>query len=78
LVVTSNYVPRDLMAPDQRHQTMELTALLRRFEVVHIDELLQRENIKLRSKDELKALKKARNADFSACFESTVPQTVQE
>ncbi len=74
LIVTSNYTPNELMAPDTRFMGTELGALLRRFEVVQIDDLLRREGLKLRPKEELKELKKARNADFGACFEEITPQ----
>lgn len=68
LIVTSNYTPHDLMAPDARYPSQELAALTRRFEVIHIRDLLTREGLKLRDKEELKALKKNKNADFEACF----------
>jgi hypothetical protein len=68
LIVTSNYMPKDLMPLDQRHPVTEYEALARRFEIVHIEDLLKRENLELKTKDELKELKKKKNADFSLCF----------
>lgn len=68
LIVTSNYMPKDLMPLDQRYPVTEYEALARRFEIVHIEELLKRENLELKTKDELKELKKKKNADFSLCF----------
>ena len=47
---------------------MRKQVLLRRFEVIHIADLLQREGIKLKSKEEIKALKVKKNADFGAVF----------
>lgn len=74
LVVTSNYQPDDLFPPDQRHIMVESGALKRRFEIIHISDLLSREGLKLADKETLKALKKAKNADFSKCFVSTREQ----
>lgn len=71
IVVTSNYRPSQLLPDDLKYPTTELFALERRFEVIHIDELLNREGIRLRRKSELIALRKAKNADFSAVFEYT-------
>lgn len=68
LVVSSNYTPQDLFPHDQRYPLTETQALLRRFEVIHIADLLQREGIKLKSKEEIKALKVKKNADFGAVF----------
>lgn len=68
LLVTSNYTPSDLQPLDQKFPSIELAALTRRFEVINIQDLLLRENIQLKSKEELKALKKEKNADFSKCF----------
>lgn len=68
LIVTSNYMPKDLMPLDQRYPVTEYEALSRRFEIIHIEELLKRENLELKTKDELKELKKKKNADFSLCF----------
>ena len=68
LIVTSNYHPDQLFLPDQRHRETEAQALLRRFDVVHINDLLIREKLKLQDKETLKSLKKAKNADFSKCF----------
>jgi hypothetical protein len=56
------------MPHDQRHPVTELEALTRRFEIIHINDLLKREGLRLRSKDEIKALKKNKNADFSKVF----------
>lgn len=72
LIVTSNYKPSQLLPDDLKYPTTELEALTRRFEVIHIDTLLQRENLKLRRKSELVALRKAKNADFSAVFEHLI------
>ena len=72
LIVTSNYKPSQLLPDDLKYPTTELEALTRRFEIIHIDTLLQRENLKLRRKSELVALRKARNADFSAVFEHLI------
>lgn len=69
LVVTSNYPPRDLLPDDLKFPSTEYQALVRRFEVIHIDKLLEQENLRLRRKSELVALRKAKNADFSAVFE---------
>lgn len=70
LIVTSNYQPHELMPRDQRHPLTELEAITRRFEVIHIDELLKREKLVLKSKEEIKELKRSKNADFSAVFRS--------
>ena len=72
MIVTSNYRPSQLMPDDTKFPTTELHALERRFEIIHIDTLLTRENIKLRRKSELVALRKAKNADFGAVFEHLV------
>jgi predicted ATPase len=68
LVVTSNYTPAQLLPNDQKYPMTELMALERRFEIIHIDDLLQREGLRLRTKEEIKALKKSKNADFSKVF----------
>lgn len=68
LVVTSNYTPAELFPHDQKYPLTEKQALLRRFEVIHIQDLLRREGIALKSKEELKALKVKKNADFGAVF----------
>lgn len=72
LIVTSNYHPGQLLPDDIKFPHTELAALVRRFEVIHIRDLLARENLKLRSKSELVALRKAKNADFGAVFEHLV------
>jgi len=56
------------MPSDQKYPMTELMALERRFEIIHIDDLLKREGLRLRSKEEIKNLKKAKNADFSKVF----------
>jgi len=56
------------MPSDQKYPMTELMALERRFEIIHIDDLLKREGLKLRTKEEIKNLKKAKNADFSKVF----------
>lgn len=68
LIVSSNYTPQQLLPDDLRYPHTELQALIRRFEVIHIDDLLKREGICLRPKTELIALRKAKNADFGAVF----------
>lgn len=73
LIVTSNYTPADLFPHDQRYPLTEKNALCRRFDIVQIDDLLRREGIKLKSKDEIKELKKAKNADFGAVFTTLLP-----
>ena len=70
--MTSNYTPGQLLPDDCKYPHTELTALVRRFEVINIRDLLVRENLKLRSKSELVALRKAKNADFSAVFEHLI------
>ena len=72
LIVTSNYHPGQLLPDDIKFPHTELAALVRRFEVIHIRDLLARENLKLRNKSELVALRKAKNADFGAVFEHLV------
>ena len=72
LIVTSNYRPSQLLPDDLKYPTTELHALERRFEIVSITDLLERENLKLRKKSELVALRKAKNADFGAVFEHIV------
>lgn len=69
LIVTSNYDPKSLMPLDQRFPKQEFEALERRFDIVTIEEMLTKEGLRLKSKDELKALKKMKNADFGLCFE---------
>ena len=68
LVVSSNYTPQELFPHDQPYPLTEKEALLRRFEVIHINDLLAREGIKLKSKAEIKELKMKKNADFGAVF----------
>lgn len=68
LVVSSNYTPAELFPDDQKYPLTEKQALLRRFEVIHIKDLLKREGIQLKTKEELKALKVKKNADFGAVF----------
>lgn len=72
MIVTSNYQPRDLMPDDIKFPHTEHAALIRRFEVIHISDLLAKENLKLRTKAELVALRKAKNADFSAVFQHLI------
>lgn len=74
LVVTSNFTPQQLFPIDQRYIMTELEAIMRRFEVIHIDTLLAREGLKLQTKEVLKQLKKDKNADFSKCFINTRAQ----
>ena len=72
LIVTSNYRPSQLLPDDLKYPTTELQALERRFEVISIAQLLERENLKLRPKSELVALRKAKNADFGAVFQHLI------
>lgn len=76
LIVTSNYTPSELAPIDMRYSRIELAALERRFEIINIHDLLKREGLRLKSKDELKELKKNKNADFSLVFEEY--DTVQD
>lgn len=69
LIVSSNYRPVELFPTDQRYPLTERNALERRFEIIHIDALLEREKIKLKPASEIKKLKMAKNADFGAVFE---------
>ena len=73
LVVTSNYKPTELLRPDQRFPMTEAAAITRRFEIIHIKDLLTREGVELKSKEELKELKKSKNADFGLCFKPLTP-----
>lgn len=73
LLVTSNYKPTELLRPDQRFPMTEAAALVRRFEIIHIKDLLTREGVELKSKEELKELKKTKNADFGLCFKELTP-----
>lgn len=73
LLVTSNYKPTELLRPDQRFPMTEAAALVRRFEIIHIKDLLTREGVELKSKEELKELKKTKNADFGLCFKPLTP-----
>lgn len=68
LIVTSNYKPGDLPEEGMRYKRTEMEAIERRFEIIHIKELLKRENLSLKTKEEIKELKKAKNADFSKVF----------
>lgn len=68
LIVTSNYRPGDLPEDGMRYKRTEMEAIERRFEIIHIKELLKRENLSLKTKEEIKELKKAKNADFSKVF----------
>lgn len=68
LIVTSNYSPAELFPYDQVYPHIEKAALERRFDIVHIRELLKREGIKLRSKEEIRQLKREKNADFGKVF----------
>lgn len=68
LIVTSNYRPVDLPEEDMRYKRTEMEALTRRFEIIHINDLLKRDRLTLKSKEEIKELKKAKNADFSKVF----------
>lgn len=78
LIITSNYPPVELFPHDQRHPLMERQALERRFNIIHIDALLAQHNVKLRSKAELKELKKQKNADFSKVFKDlTTPPRLE-
>ena len=69
LIVSSNYRPVELFPTDQRYPHTERNALERRFEIISIEQLLEREKIKLKPASEIKKLKMAKNADFGAVFE---------
>lgn len=69
LIVSSNYRPVELFPTDQRYPHTERNALERRFEIISIEKLLEREKIKLKPASEIKKLKMAKNADFGAVFE---------
>ncbi len=68
LIVTSNYLPEELVPPDLPFRTQEIEAIVRRFRVVNITELLTEHGLSLKTKAEIKELKKAKNADFGAVF----------
>lgn len=68
LVITSNYTPEDLVPPDLPFRQQEIDAINRRFRVVEIGTLLREYGLSLKSKAEIKELKKAKNADFGAVF----------
>jgi predicted ATPase len=68
LIITSNYRPGELPEDDMRYKRTEMEAIERRFEIIHINDLLKREKLSLKSKEEIKELKKAKNADFSKVF----------
>jgi len=68
LIVTSNYRPEDLLDPDLPFRATEMEAICRRFRIVNIDTLLQENGLTLKTKAEIKELKKAKNADFGAVF----------
>lgn len=68
LIITSNYRPGELPEEGMRYKRTEMEAIERRFEIIHINDLLKRERLSLKTKDEIKELKKAKNADFSKVF----------
>lgn len=68
LIVTSNYQPGDLPEEGMRYKRTEMEAIERRFEIIHIKDLLKREKLTLKTKEEIKELKKSKNADFSKVF----------
>lgn len=68
LIVTSNYQPGDLPEEGMRYKRTEMEAIERRFEIIHITDLLKREKLTLKTKEEIKELKKSKNADFSKVF----------
>lgn len=68
LIITSNYQPGELPEEGMRYKRTEMEAIQRRFEIIHIKDLLKREKLSLKSKEEIKELKKAKNADFSKVF----------
>ena len=69
LVITSNFHPFELFKPGQPGIEQEKAALVRRFEILHIDELLKRDGVRLASKERLTELKAKGNVDYSKCFE---------
>lgn len=68
LIVTSNYLPEELVPADLPFRLQELEAITRRFRVVNINDLLAEHGLTLKTKAEIKELKKAKNADFGAVF----------
>lgn len=68
LIVTSNYLPEELVPADLPFRLQELQAITRRFRIVNITELLTEHGLTLKTKAEIKELKKAKNADFGAVF----------
>lgn len=74
LIVTSNYLPEELVPPDLPFRMQEIEAIVRRFRVVNITDLLMEHGLSLKTKAEIKELKKAKNADFGAVFNHT-PKT---
>lgn len=74
LIITSNFTIDQCIYP---HVGIESTkqALHRRFEEIHINTLLLREGIELRSKSEISMLKADGNADYSKLFKATEPQS---
>ena len=74
LIVTSNYLPEELVPADLPFRLQELQAITRRFRIVNITELLTEHGLTLKTKAEIKELKKAKNADFGAVLNHT-PKT---
>lgn len=68
LIVTSNYLPEELVPADLPFRLQELQAITRRFRIVNITDLLAEHGLTLKTKAEIKELKKAKNADFGAVF----------
>lgn len=79
LVVTSNFKIWECMKPSCQGYGPVLQALERRFRQVHINTLLQENNLKLRPQLELNILKANKNADYNKCFEPIdKPNTLYE
>ena len=66
------------MPLDQRFPAQEFEAIARRFEIININDLLINEGYELKTKEELKELKKKKNADFSLCFRKIQRERVQD
>lgn len=69
VIVTSQFLPWQLFPPGTQGTWQQKKALIRRFKIIHINDLLKEEGYKLRSKEILENLKRIDNADYSLCFE---------
>lgn len=67
MVVTSNFTIQDLLPPGKGIEENK-AALLRRFRMVHIKDLLREEGLTLVSTQRLRELKLSGNRDYSKCF----------